>query len=67
VFTLFDELDMWLSVQLPEAMEWITSGLDVRFDRAFGEDLRRAIAEDTFDRFVRYHEGRLEQADNMDY
>jgi len=67
VFTLFDELDTWLSIQIPEAMEWITSALDVRFDLAFREDLDEAIRLGRFDRFLRYHEGQQEQADNMDY
>ena len=30
VFELFDEIDTWLTTQLPEAMQWINSGLNVR-------------------------------------
>ncbi|MBY8853488.1 hypothetical protein K7G98_36755, partial [Saccharothrix sp. MB29] len=35
VFALFDEVDAWLDVQLPEAMQWVRSGLNVRFDEEF--------------------------------
>ncbi|MDZ7931836.1 MAG: hypothetical protein U5N21_17995 [Rhodococcus sp. (in: high G+C Gram-positive bacteria)] len=32
VFSFFDEFDMWLRTTLPEAMAWVESGLDVRFE-----------------------------------
>ena len=35
VFALFDEIDAYLGKSIPHAMEWIGSGLDVRFDAAF--------------------------------
>jgi hypothetical protein len=35
VFALFDEIDAYLGKTIPFAMEWIDSGLDVRFDAAF--------------------------------
>lgn len=40
VFALFDGLDAWLEVRLPEATLWTCSDLDARFD----EDFRRLVA-----------------------
>jgi hypothetical protein len=46
VFELFDEIDTWLESELPEAMRWINSGLDVRFDEDFRSLLAQARQED---------------------
>lgn len=67
VFELFDELDAWRRAQHPEAMEWIESGLAVRFDESFREDLDSARDVGEFARLLRYAEFRDEQAMNMDY
>jgi len=67
VFSLFDEIDSWLTGVLPEATQWIASGLDVRYDDEFRSLFAVAKAEMDFDRFLEYHEHRQAQIDNMDY
>jgi hypothetical protein len=67
VFELFDQVDNWLESVLPHAMQWIRSGLPVRFD----EDFRLAVAAakdaDEFEDFLSHAEYVQEMADNMDY
>lgn len=69
VFELFDELDSWLSgTHLRYAMEWITSGLQVRFDPAFRADLVKAMkSPERFSKYVDYSSHLEERAVNMDY
>lgn len=67
VFALFDEIDSWLVAVLPEATQWITSGLDVRYDEEFRSLLVVAKAKMGFDSFLNYYEHRQEVIDNMDY
>lgn len=67
VFELFDELDAWRKAQHPEAMQWIDSGLAVRFNESFRQDLDRAREVGEFASFLRYAELQDEQAMNMDY
>ncbi|MGM9474716.1 hypothetical protein ACS5PJ_22315 [Pseudarthrobacter sp. YS3] len=67
VFALFDEIEPWLSIMLPEAMQWIDSGLAVRYDDEFGSLFALSKAEKSFDSFLEYHEYRQEQIDNVDY
>lgn len=67
VFQLFDDLDAWMSSELPEATQWITSGLDVRFDADFRAEVAHARARDEFDEFLDYYAHRQEMVDNMDY
>jgi hypothetical protein len=67
VFELFGEIDTWLTTQLPEAMQWINSGLAVRFDETFRSLQAQARQEDEFEGFLAYHEYREAVIDNMDY
>jgi hypothetical protein len=46
VFEIFGEIDTWLTIQLPEAMQWINSGLDVPFDESFRTVLAQARQEE---------------------
>jgi len=67
VFRLFDEIDSWLESERPEAMQWINSGLAVRFDEDFRSELDRARENDDFESFLRYYEYQEERAANMDF
>ncbi|UTT39994.1 hypothetical protein NMP99_01395 [Glutamicibacter mishrai] len=67
VFHLFDELDAWMQSQLPEAIQWIRSGLDVRFDPDFRSLVEEALESDKFEELVSHFEHRQAIADNMDY
>ena len=67
VFALFDEIKAFLATQLPEAMQWIDSGLDVRFDENFRMEQAQARQEDDFEGFLHYHEYQQNMIDNMDY
>lgn len=67
VFHLFDELDSWMQSQLPEAIQWIMSGLDVRFDPDFRALVEEALESDKFEELVLQFEHRQAIADNMDY
>lgn len=67
VFQLFDEIDAWMEVELPEAIQWIESGLDVRFDVEFRKLLRDARERDEFDELLKHFEYRQAIVDNMDY
>lgn len=67
VFRLFDQLDAWIHLELAEAMQWIASGLDVRFDPEFRAHVKEARERDEFDELVSYFEHRQAIVDNMDY
>ncbi|MFJ2353479.1 hypothetical protein [Glutamicibacter sp. NPDC087673] len=67
VFNLFDELDAWMQSRLPEAIQWISSGLDVRFDPDFRAQVEEALASDKFEELLSYFAHRQDMADNMDY
>ena len=67
VFELFDEIDSWLESQLPEAMRWINSGLNVRFDEDFRYLLAQAREENAFESLLDFFEYRQAMIDNMDY
>ncbi len=67
VFELFDEIDAWREHELSEAMRWIESGLDVRFDAAFRSMLAQAREEDDFAGLLDYFEYQQATMDNMDY
>jgi hypothetical protein len=67
VFELFDEVDTWVQSVLPDAMRWIRSGLNVRFDEDFRIALTVARNAGQFDEFLRHAEYRQEMVDNMDY
>lgn len=67
VFALFDEIDSWLRSKLPEAMRWIDSRLDVRFDEHFRSLLAEARNNNDFDGLLDYFEYQQMMIDNMDY
>lgn len=67
VFELFDEIDSWLEAELPDAMRWINSGMEVRFDENFRAGVAWAQEVNDFDGFLKYHEGQQSIIDNMDY
>lgn len=69
VYDLFDELDAWLSdKRMTFAMEWITSGLDVRFDPVFRVELNKAMASSKrFSKFLDHKSELHDRAVNMDW
>ena len=68
-FQLFDEFDAWLrDTRIRSAMEWITSGSQVRFDPPFRTDLAKATeSPERISRYVEYTEHLEGRAVNMDY
>ena len=67
VFALFDETDAFLARELPEAVEWINSGLDVRYDEGFRVELAEARRTDRFEHMVEAHSYRHDTFANMDF
>lgn len=67
VFQLFDEFDEWLKCVMPDAVAWIESGLDIRFDEEFRSALASAQSSGKFDEFLQQAVYRQEMHDNMDY
>ncbi|MBB5741900.1 hypothetical protein HD600_000397 [Microbacterium ginsengiterrae] len=68
VFALFDEIDEWLARSWPQGFTWIESGLEVRFDAAFVDEIRLGRRdEERFRKFLAYTEYRDDQIANMDY
>jgi hypothetical protein len=67
VFALLDEIDRWLESKLLHPMQWVNSGLAVRFDEGFRKEAAAAVQADQFQTFVDYHSYRQDMADNMDY
>lgn len=68
VFTLFDAVDAYLAKTLPHATEWIDSGLDVRFDAVFREEVVRCIeSQGDLKTLVDAYAYRQMVIDNMDY
>jgi hypothetical protein len=68
VFILFDQIDAFLASHLPHAMEWINSGLDVRFDAEFMRQVVRSVqASGNLEKLIGAHAYRQEMHDNMDY
>lgn len=67
VFTLFDELDEWLTSQMAAAFEWIRSGLAVRFDEEFRTEVEEAQREGSFTDYLDHTAYRQDMLDNMDY
>lgn len=68
VFALFDEIDAWMDKAIPEAMSWMRSGLDVRYDEHFRSDLAEARTQaGGFERFLEASEYAQDQFDNMDF
>lgn len=67
VFELFDAIDPWLTSELSEAMQWIESGLNVRFNGIFRSLLAQAREEENFAGFLDFFEYWQTTIDNMDY
>lgn len=67
VFALFDEIDALLAKELPEAVEWIDSGLNVRYDEEFRAEVAEAIRAGQFERMVEHHGYRHDMYVNMDF
>lgn len=67
-FALFDEIDAYLAKSIPHAMEWIDSGLDVRFDAEFMAQVVGCIeSEGDLEKLVNAHAYHQAMIDNMDY
>lgn len=67
VFTLFDEFDAWLRTTLPDAIAWIESGLAVRFDQTFRDEVAEAIKDGELEALIA-HTAELEDRHyNMDF
>lgn len=65
---LFDEIDAYLAKSIPHAMEWIESGLDVRFDAEFRAEVVDCIRrEGTLARLIDLHAYIEDRHANMDY
>ena len=68
VFALFDEIDAYLGKSIPHAMEWIGSGLDVRFDAAFMAQVVGCIeSEGALASLIDAHAHTADMIANMDY
>lgn len=68
VFALFDEIDEWFAGTWKQAFAWIDSGLAVRFDSEFLNELELCHADqERFESFLSYSEYRQDQIDNMDF
>lgn len=68
VFALFDEIDKWFAAAWPQAFAWIDSGLAVRFDSEFLDELELCRADqERFESFLSDSEYRQDQVDNMDF
>lgn len=68
VFALFDKIDAYLAKVIPHAMEWIESGLDVRFDTGFMAEVVSCIAsEGDLDKLIEAHAYQADRIANMDY
>jgi hypothetical protein len=64
----FDEIDAYLSKTIPRAMEWIDSGLDVRFDAVFMAQVVGCIeSEGALERLIDAHAQAADMIANMDY
>lgn len=68
VFGLFDEIDAYLGKKVPYAMEWIESGLNVRFDRLFIAEVFGCLDEyGDLQNLIGLHSYRVDMINNMDY
>lgn len=65
---LFDEIDAYLSNAIPHAMEWIESGLDVRFDAEFMAEVAHCIESGrSLEQLIDLHAYQQDRIANMDY
>lgn len=68
VFALFDEIDAYLAKTIPHAMEWIDSGLDVRFDAEFMARVVGCLdSEGSLAKLIDAYGFRQDMVANMDY
>jgi hypothetical protein len=68
VFALFDAIDAYLVKVMPHAMEWIESGLDVRFDADFMAQIAGCIeSEGALGRLVDAYACQQDRIANMDH
>lgn len=68
VFALFDEIDSYLDTTIPHAMEWINSGLNIRFDSIFMTQVADCIdSEGTLETLVDRQSYLEDMVSNMDY
>lgn len=68
VFALFDEIDNYLATTIPDAMEWIESGLDVRFDTDFVAQVADYMQSGRgLEELIEIHAHRTAMIENMDY
>jgi hypothetical protein len=68
VFALFDEIDAYLAKTIPQAMEWVESGLDVRFDAEFmAQVVGCTESEASLEKLIDAHSYHADMIANMDY
>lgn len=68
IFDLFDEVDAYFVNTIPHAMEWINSGLDVRYDAEFIAEVADYVESDgALERMLDLHANRADMHANMDY
>ncbi|MEA5367144.1 hypothetical protein VA596_46985 [Amycolatopsis sp., V23-08] len=67
VFDLFDEIDTWLKTTMPRAMQWIDSGLNVRFDETFRSEVGAARTDEEFEYLLERADDHQSMLDNMDF
>lgn len=68
VFALFDEIDAWLASNMPNAMKWIESGLDVRFDAEFMAQVKECLeSEGGLEPIIDAFAYRQDMIANMDF
>ncbi|WP_297625715.1 hypothetical protein [Nocardioides sp.] len=67
VFGLFDEIDEYIKREIPEAVEWIDSGLHVRYDEDFRVELAEARRTGRFEHMVEAHGYAYDNFVNMDF
>ncbi|NYJ76498.1 hypothetical protein [Allobranchiibius huperziae] len=68
VFALLDEIDAWLTNNAPNAMEWIESGLAVRFDAKFMAQVAECTkSEDGLASMINAFAYEQDMITNMDY
>jgi hypothetical protein len=67
-FALFDEIDAYVAKMVPNAMAWIDSGLDVRFDAEFMAQVVGCIkSEGSLEKLIDSHAYYADMVANMDY
>jgi hypothetical protein len=68
VFALFDETDAYLAKTIPNAMAWIDSGLEVRFDAEFMAQVVGCIeSKGSLEKLIDSHAYYADMVANMDY